>query len=113
VTQEISNWIVALPMLVMGAVCLVWGGDLVATEVMAERPWWRLPLTSGAFYLGQFLFTISVSLLGLLGVFLLAKPNETTPLWFAIPMAVGAIQISLAWWFLSFKPAQEDRIDDH
>ena len=104
----IANWALALPMLVMAVILLLWGADLVITEMMVKPPWWKPPLTSGAFHLGSFFITIAVALFGILGILLLSDPNDMAPAWFAVPMIVAALQCILAWWFMTFTVREDD-----
>lgn len=109
---EVVNWIVALPLLVMAGICLLWGADLTITEVMVDRPWWYLPLRSGSFHLGLFFIIIAIFLFGVLGVFLVADPDDAVPIWFAAPMALASVHCALAWRLLSFQDESRTSVDE-
>lgn len=103
-----ANWLVGLLMLSVMAVKLFWGADLViAAHLRPHKRRWRI-LRDGTLYLGWYFIVSGLSVYGVLGFVLFSQPDETVPLWYAVPVALFTLDCMLAWHFLGTGAPEED-----
>lgn len=99
--MTIPNWIIGLMFVVLVVIQLLWAADLIVSTLATaiHRRRWRVPLRSGAFWLGVYNLTTSV-LHGWFVLIVFREPWKQQSVAIAALIASMVLPAILAWFWL-------------
>ncbi len=109
-TSQVAGWVFALPLFVTAVVFVLWGLDLVSTQLLRTRTRRASFLWSGSFWLGAMFIVNGLEVYGQRGYAYMLMPDVSVDAWQFAVRVFGALAALAAWFLLTFESvAKEER----